>query len=122
MRVKYRPPLTYHASYLTPGTGRLELIEFDWEPLCDDNTLSTAPNSPLNIWWLTMKDASKRIGRPIEYPRYLTGHLEDIGYEIEHNENVRIQSYEDHIEGEDMPSVTARKYMREYKAQRAFER
>ena len=64
-----------------------------------------------------MKDASARIGRPIEYPHGLTRYLEQMGYEIEHNENIRIQSYEDHIEGDDIPSLTARKYMCEYKAQ-----
>ncbi|KAK4551844.1 hypothetical protein LTR86_010840 [Recurvomyces mirabilis] len=95
--------------YLTPGTGKLELVEFDWEPLCDDNTLP--PSAPLHLWWQTMKQASAHNGRPIEYPHHLTRHLEQMGYEIEHNENIRIQSYEDYRDGDGLASRIARRYM-----------
>jgi hypothetical protein len=79
---------------LVPGTGRLEIVEIDWEPCCDDESLSTDDNAPFNVWWRTICHASQRIGRSIEYPHHLPRALEQIGFEIEVNEVIRVQSYE----------------------------
>ncbi|KAK5121061.1 hypothetical protein LTR85_005545 [Meristemomyces frigidus] len=81
--------------YLAPGTGRLELCEIDWEPCCDDGTLSSDPNAPMNLWWRTICDATERTGRPIAYPQGIASLLERIGFEIEVVDSVRLQTWED---------------------------
>ncbi|KAK5113923.1 hypothetical protein LTR62_003046 [Meristemomyces frigidus] len=80
--------------YLKPGTGRLEIIEIDWQPRCDDGTLPLGPNDAFTVWWDTMRSASARLGKPIQYPHHLPQALEQIGFEVEKNDTIRIQSWE----------------------------
>lgn len=49
----------------------------------------------MNVWWRTMCDASNRIGKPIAYPHYITRLLEQIGFEVELSEFIRVESWQD---------------------------
>ena len=79
--------------YLAPGTGRIQLIEIDWEPCCDDGTLPD--DSPMHLWWLTICRASAFNGRPIQYEHRLPRMLEQAGFEIEQNFPFTMQTWED---------------------------
>ncbi|KXL49764.1 hypothetical protein M433DRAFT_62118, partial [Acidomyces richmondensis BFW] len=83
--------------YLAPGTGRLELVEVDWEPCCDDGTLSPSLQEPINLWWQCMLEATRATGKSIAYPRNIRAILEHIGFEVELEEKVRIESWDNKV-------------------------
>lgn len=79
--------------YLAPVTGRIQFVEIDWEPCCDDGTLRE--DSAMNTWWRTMCYASHQTGRPIQYEHRLPRILEEAGFEIEDSSRYRVQTWED---------------------------
>ncbi|RMY41059.1 hypothetical protein D0865_12387 [Hortaea werneckii] len=79
--------------YLAPGTGRIQLIEIDWEPCCDDGTLPD--HSPMHLWWRTICHASALNGRSIQFEHRLPRMLEQAGFEIEQNFPYTMQTWED---------------------------
>lgn len=54
--------------------------------------------------------ATQRLGRPIAYPHHIARTLEQIGFEIETNEAIRIQSWEDRGYEETIPKLMAQYY------------
>ena len=51
-----------HLSQLEPG-GHFELEEIDFQPRCDDGTLSL--RGPITIWWRALSKATERLGFPL---------------------------------------------------------
>ena len=79
--------------HLVPGTGRLEWIEMDWEPRCDDGSLQ--PNSPINTWWRFMCEATRTTGRPIEYPSQAGELLDSLGLMVEKDQRIMVRTWEE---------------------------
>jgi hypothetical protein len=80
-------------------------VEIDWQPRCDDETLPADPQHPVRLWWQATKSASERAGKPIEYPSRLTAMLERIGFEVERDETIRMESWIDYARNEQASRV-----------------
>lgn len=63
--------------HLKPGIGCIEQIEIDLEPRCDDGTMGF---SPLKQWYQDLKEATRSVGRPIEYNHNTREMLERAGF------------------------------------------
>lgn len=68
--------LTFHR-HLKPGTGWLEQVEIDLQPRCDDGSM---PHAPMVEWYDHLRDATKMLGRPIQYPHNTEEMLKRAGF------------------------------------------
>ncbi|KAF3921558.1 hypothetical protein AA313_de0203076 [Arthrobotrys entomopaga] len=64
--------------HLKPGYGWFEQVEIDYEPRCDDGTMS--PNSNLVKWYQYLADATERSGKPLRYSHKTGKMLADAGF------------------------------------------
>ncbi|KAF3913920.1 hypothetical protein ABW21_db0205672 [Orbilia brochopaga] len=64
--------------HLKPGYGWFEQVEIDYEPRCDDGTMS--PNSSLVSWYQYLADATERSGKPLRYQHKTGKMLADAGF------------------------------------------
>ncbi|KAF3162278.1 hypothetical protein TWF788_002078 [Orbilia oligospora] len=68
-------------NHLKPGYGWFEQVEIDYEPRCDDGTMSSNPNiSPLVKWYQYLADATERSGKPLRYQHKTGKMLADAGF------------------------------------------
>lgn len=58
-------PNTNHDRHLLPGEGRLEHVEIDWTPRCDDGTL--AENAAVRTWAHELMGVMDETGRPMRF-------------------------------------------------------
>lgn len=63
--------------HLKPGNGYFEQVEVDLEPRCDDGTM---PHAPMMQWYMYLRDATRTVGRPIEYQHNTREMLERCGF------------------------------------------
>lgn len=71
---------------LAPG-GWFENVEIDWQPRCDDGTLSTDPTRPgLAYWWSQVSRDYQNANHPLEYNQNIDADLGELGFkEIRHD-------------------------------------
>ncbi|KAK6496688.1 hypothetical protein TWF481_001676 [Arthrobotrys musiformis] len=68
-------------NHLKPGYGWFEQVEIDYEPRCDDGTMSSNPAiSPLVKWYQYLADATERSGKTIRYQHKTGKMLADAGF------------------------------------------
>jgi len=74
--------INYCCRHLKPGEGYIEHVEIDFEPRCDDGSLS---GTPITQWYNYVKAATRRMHRPVEYPNNPGDILRQAGYvDIKH--------------------------------------